>query len=782
MSGRDGGTQRRRVPDSRQREAAARPLRNTGTGRVPRQHSLQGDPRRGPYRDAGARATGAPRTQRPRALEDRTDPRRGPRRPEGWRPGATGYQERSSGSRQKPDASKIRQAPPPSTASAAVGVLRTAGRALGGVLAAIGRTYASLWARSKAVAIGVLCALAVAVVVLFGAIMPHDRIAEGIHVGEVDVSGMTVSEATTAVSDKYDHHLNATTVYIFADEETAKDADIELQMIENEALAEQLSFEEAQSNKKLWIASADSLSAVLPAREMAEEALSLGSDLGLFGRMGATEADLTITPRATYDENLLLGLISDINLALGSEVEDYSLSIDGEDVSVVEGKEGYLLDNEEFTRRLSEVLLVDASSLQSFVADVRPTTYRIDEGMAHAAKAAIEAAVPEAVEFASEEKTVSFDRKTLMSWIATRASERDGGWYLEPYIEEVQASKDILEAVNVHSFGEDVTVSIDVGEDGSAQVHSSKDVSVPNIEGALAALDGDLFDAYRSTLEASPAQIEGSIGITMNDGRSSFGLEEALSYGLVTEFSRFTTQFTNTSSTVNRRDNIHLVSDAITNTVAKADGGSWSFLDHAGPMDEDDGYKDANQIVGGRMEQGVGGGVCQVATTVFNAVYEAGLDIDERHNHSLYSSSYPAGLDAAVSYPGLDLVWSNQTSSDVLLRTSYTDSSVTVALIGIDPELEVVTETGEWEEGKKHVTEYEADETLKEGASYVKTAGADGMKISVTRYVKNKDGKTVGWDTFASVYSPVNRLIAYGKGSDLAQIKEKYAEDEDDDE
>lgn len=652
------------------------------------------------------------------------------------------------------------------------------GAVVGHALAAVGRAFASLWARSKPVAIGIVVVLVVAIAALFGALSPHDRIEEGVHVGEVDVSGMNVAEAAAAISDKYSNHLNATTVYIFADEETAKDADIELQIIQNEALAEQLSFEEAQSNKKLWITSAAALSAALPAQEMAEEALRIGGELGFFGRMAATEEDLTVTPRATYDENLLAGLISDINLALGSPVEDYSVAIDGENVSVVQGKEGYLLDNEEFTERLSEVLLVDASALQSFVADVRPATYRVDEGMANAAKDAIEAAIPASVEFASDEKTVSFDRATLLSWVATRASERDGGWYLEPYIDGTQASKDILEAVNVHSFGEDVTVSIDVAEDGTVQVQSSKDVSVPNIEGALASLDGDLFGSYRETLQPSPADIPGAIGITMNDGRSSFGLDEALSYGLVTEFSSFTTQFTNTSSTANRRDNIHLVSDTIGNTVAKADGGTWSFLDHAGPMDEEDGYKDANQIVGGRMEQGVGGGVCQVATTVFNAVYEAGLDVDERHNHSLYSTSYPAGLDAAVSYPGLDLVWSNQTSSDVLLRTSYTDSSVTVTLVGIDPELEVVTETGEWEEGKKHVTEYEVDETLKEGASYVKTAGTDGMKISVTRYVKDKDGKRVGWDTFPSVYSPVNRLIAYGKGSDLAVIKEKYAENE----
>lgn len=665
------------------------------------------------------------------------------------------------------------------THGGAAGAASTAMRGIGAFFSGIGLAYSSLWRRSKAVAVALVVILLAAVFFLTSSLAPHDRISDGIHVGDLDVSGMTVSEAAATIDDKYSHHLDATTVYVFADEATANSADIELQMIENEALAEQLSFEEAQSNKKLWIASAPSLEASIPSKEIAQDALNLGSSLGILGRIGASQEDLTVKPRVTYDETLLSGLISDINLALGSPVEDYSLDIEGESISVVDGKEGSLLDNEEFTNRLSEVLLVDDSALQKIVAEVRPATYKIDEEMAQLTKEAIEAAVPDSVEFVTDKKTVPFDRATLMNWVATRASQRDGGWYLEPYVDDSKASKDILEAVNVHSVGGDVNVTIDAGEDGSLWVNSNKDVAVPNIEDALNDLDNDLFGTFRSSLQPAAADIDGSIGITMSEGRSSFTLDEALSYGLVTEFSSYTTQFTNTSSTANRRDNIHLVADAISDTVARADGGEWSFLDHAGPMEEEDGYKDAGVIVAGKFEQGVGGGVCQVATTVFNAVYQGGLDIDERHNHTLYSSSYPAGLDAAVSYPGLDFIWSNQTSSDILLRTSYTDSSVTVTLVGIDPELEVETDTGDWQDGKKHITEYEADETLKPGASYIKTAPSDGMKINVTRYVKNKDGKVLDWDIFSSVYSPVNRLIVYGEGSDLAEIKKKYAEEDD---
>ena len=101
----------------------------------------------------------------------------------------------------------------------------------------------------------------------------------------------------------------------------------------------------------------------------------------------------------------------------------------------------------------------------------------------------------------------------------------------------------------------------------------------------------------------------------------------------------------------------------------------------------------------GVYEDSIGGGICQVATTVFNAVYEAGLPIKERHNHSLYIASYPTGRDAAVDYPGTTLIWENNQNSDVVMKTSYTDDSITVQLYSVHTGYSVETDTGEWEEG-----------------------------------------------------------------------------------
>ena len=75
------------------------------------------------------------------------------------------------------------------------------------------------------------------------------------------------------------------------------------------------------------------------------------------------------------------------------------------------------------------------------------------------------------------------------------------------------------------------------------------------------------------------------------------------------------------------------------------------------------GFLEAPVIINGELSTGLGGGVCQVSTTVFNAAYEAGLPITSRTNHALYISHYPLGRDATVDYPDIDLKFVNDTGT-----------------------------------------------------------------------------------------------------------------------
>jgi vancomycin resistance protein YoaR len=141
----------------------------------------------------------------------------------------------------------------------------------------------------------------------------------------------------------------------------------------------------------------------------------------------------------------------------------------------------------------------------------------------------------------------------------------------------------------------------------------------------------------------------------------------------------------------NRIHNVQLVSHLIDGHVI-APGATFSFNQATGARTEDKGFRTAPVIINGELKTGLGGGVCQVSTTVFNAAYEAGLPIAARTNHALYISHYPQGRDATVNYPDVDLKFVNDTDHWLLLRTWVGSSSLTVALYGTPTHRRVVSD------------------------------------------------------------------------------------------
>ncbi len=104
----------------------------------------------------------------------------------------------------------------------------------------------------------------------------------------------------------------------------------------------------------------------------------------------------------------------------------------------------------------------------------------------------------------------------------------------------------------------------------------------------------------------------------------------------------------------NRIHNVQLVAHLVDGKLI-APGATFSFNGATGERSAEKGFLEAPVIINGELQTGLGGGVCQVSTTVFNAAYEAGLPITARTNHALYISHYPLGRDATVNYPDIDL-------------------------------------------------------------------------------------------------------------------------------
>jgi vancomycin resistance protein YoaR len=167
-------------------------------------------------------------------------------------------------------------------------------------------------------------------------------------------------------------------------------------------------------------------------------------------------------------------------------------------------------------------------------------------------------------------------------------------------------------------------------------------------------------------------------------------------------------------------------------------------------------------IVNGEVTTGLGGGVCQVSTTVFNAAFEAGLKITERTNHALYISHYPQGRDATVNYPDVDLQFVNDTGNWLLLRTFVSSSSLTVGLYGTPADRKVTSTTSPLVSHGVPPVKKTIDQSLKPGEKVIDDPGLPAMTTSVTRDVYAADGKLLYHDTWYSSYRALPKLVRIG--------------------
>ena len=148
------------------------------------------------------------------------------------------------------------------------------------------------------------------------------------------------------------------------------------------------------------------------------------------------------------------------------------------------------------------------------------------------------------------------------------------------------------------------------------------------------------------------------------------------SLGIVERVGTFTTRH---RCCQGRVKNIQRFAELMRGAVV-APGESLSLNGHVGRRTEEKGFVEGGFIEKGVLVEEIGGGVSQFATTIFNALIHAGMDIDEYQTHSLYFSRYPFGLDPTISYPEPDLRFTNPTPYGVLIWPTYTDTSITVEI------------------------------------------------------------------------------------------------------
>lgn len=201
---------------------------------------------------------------------------------------------------------------------------------------------------------------------------------------------------------------------------------------------------------------------------------------------------------------------------------------------------------------------------------------------------------------------------------------------------------------------------------------------------------------------------------------------------------------TNTTANQNRNTNVRLAAEAINGTVIKP-GQEFSFNGTVGQRTEAKGYKSAAAYNNGEVVQEIGGGVCQVSSTLYNAVFKAGLKISYRRSHTFEPSYVTPGRDATVSWDQPDFKFINNSSTAIGLRASYADQKMTVSVYGIPILEDGIT----WDLDSKKVEDlgtpnptYEEDQTLQPGEEVTKSKGSAGSRWEVYKVVY-KNGKEI---------------------------------------
>lgn len=605
--------------------------------------------------------------------------------------------------------------------------------------------FSRMGARARII---VLC---VAAVVLIGGVVTgvdamrtFHKIYPGISVAGVDVGGMTVEEASAAISERFDNDSIATRSFVvFDSQETADsyDAGTLTQAADGSSSAHE------------WVLSAQSLGATVDSDLLANMAYQTtrSRDGGFLAKLRAVFGGLDLPIYVSCSADGFQNAVDSINSSGGRQPMNAGIQIDGDTVSTTQPSDGWLIDEQTFLAQITDALLFDGGD---FVAPFESVPYQFDVADAEKVAENVQNALGYDVTLSYAGQTWTFPAADIDAMITTRVDGTGPSARLVPCLladDSDERMQTLLGDAGATQGAVDARFDTSSGE---VQIIPSQKGTGPDLARARSDIESILFsggdlDTVDRTVMLVDTQLEPALS---TDVAATYGINELISsYTLSTA-----------GSDSAKLHNIATACEAV-GYVLIAPGQSWSWNDYVGDTTEDKGYEAGRAVADGQLVDSIGGGICAVATTVFNAVYEGGLQVDERHNHSMYFYSYPAGRDSSISYGSYDLRWTNNTGSWILMENRYSEDGeyITCELWGTSPGYTVETDMSDWTEGDTYKTVKVNDDTLAVGVEKVQQHGMDGRSITVTRHVFKGDTE-VETDVFSSYYQPADEIILVG--------------------
>lgn len=449
--------------------------------------------------------------------------------------------------------------------------------------------------------------------------------------------------------------------------------------------------------------------------------------------------------RVALDRDILAKGIKRINGWIDHPPKDATVIKREGDLVVEPSGSGVSIDRSFLIDKIKE----EAGSLTVAPIDVTTRVWKPHISDEEAAKAAENAksdcSSPLAIKYGR--RGMKFEEDQLWEFLTfEKVTNSRGQILLAPSLERMDIIKRLVDFLSDFNEG---AVDARFAVDGS-------DVSiVPGKDGRVVDLSASysrLIEKFRSSKSDRTAFAK------MRIDKPKVTSRDLASMHVETRLSSYTTNFD--SSKTPRVNNIARVAEQLDGTLI-APGEVFSFNEITGPRTKEKGYKEAPVIVRGVLKPGVGGGVCQVGTTVFNAAFFAGLPFIERHPHYFYISHYPPGRDAAVYYGGYDLKFRNNTIAYLLVKAFSSNSTITVSIYGRGPKRNVEYRTSEYYDFVRPSTRTVKDVTMFVGTKKEEQSAEAGRSIRVKRSVSLGE-KLLFKDTFFSKYSPKDSIIKVG--------------------
>ena len=226
------------------------------------------------------------------------------------------------------------------------------------------------------------------------------------------------------------------------------------------------------------------------------------------------------------------------------------------------------------------------------------------------------------------------------------------------------------------------------------------------------------------------------------------------------QLSSFSTNYS--AQNVNRTTNLRLAANKINGTVVMP-GEEFSYNKVVGERTIAAGYKEAPIYVSGRVEDGLGGGICQITTTLYNAVVYANLEITERTNHQFVPSYAGASRDATVVYGAIDFKFKNNRTYPIKIEAVAKNGINKISILGIkeEKEYEIVIQSKVTSIIEQEI-KYENDYSIPYGEEEVEQQGHNGC-TSKTYIIKKLNGATVSTEEITSdYYHALDKIIKKG--------------------